>query len=179
MTCPPVALTQRYKVALASRSVNKDDVGSNQFNFQIDLSNPSSIAELFTKVKEALGIPSVVVYNTSASTHNDPKNIFSLSLAQFANDMDINTKSAFAAAPLMSLGAGKSATAHIIQAATVAYAEKGYKFYYADERKADGAPIYAELSGEAHAQHFVELIEGQEQGLWNQTFVAGKRYKRF
>jgi hypothetical protein len=29
--------------------------------------------------------------------------------------------------PVMSLGAGKSATAHVIQAAATAYAEKGYK----------------------------------------------------
>jgi NAD(P)-dependent dehydrogenase (short-subunit alcohol dehydrogenase family) len=52
-----------YKDALASRSTKNDDIGSNLFNFQIDLANPSSIPELFSKVKEALGTPSVVVYN--------------------------------------------------------------------------------------------------------------------
>jgi len=39
--------------------------------------------------------------------------------------------------------------------------------------------MFNDLSGEAHAQHYVELIEGKEQGPWQQTFVAGKGYHRF
>jgi NAD(P)-dependent dehydrogenase (short-subunit alcohol dehydrogenase family) len=52
-----------YKVALASRSGNKGEDAANQLDFKVDLSIPSSVPELFVKVKEALGIPSVVVYN--------------------------------------------------------------------------------------------------------------------
>jgi hypothetical protein len=42
----------------------------------------------------------------------------------------------------------------------------------------DGAPMYTGLSGEAHAKHFVELVEG-EQREWLQTFVKGVGYKKF
>jgi hypothetical protein len=43
----------------------------------------------------------------------------------------------------------------------------------------DGKPMYAGLSGEAHAKHFVDLVEGKEQGEWLQTFVKGVGYKKF
>jgi NAD(P)-dependent dehydrogenase (short-subunit alcohol dehydrogenase family) len=51
-----------YKVAVASRRVKEENI-PDQVSFQVDLTNPSSVSELFTKVKETLGIPSVVVYN--------------------------------------------------------------------------------------------------------------------
>lgn len=53
------------------------------------------------------------------------------------------------------------------------------RFYYADERKEDGSPASMDVSGEAAAQHYVELAEGKEQGPWQQTFVIGKGYQRF
>jgi hypothetical protein len=53
------------------------------------------------------------------------------------------------------------------------------RFYYADERKEDGTPVYREISGEAHATHYLELAEGEEQGPWQQTFVRGQGYKSF
>jgi hypothetical protein len=53
------------------------------------------------------------------------------------------------------------------------------RFYYADERKEDGSPAFMDISGEAHAQHYVELAEAKEQRTWQQTFVAGKGYQRF
>jgi NAD(P)-dependent dehydrogenase (short-subunit alcohol dehydrogenase family) len=52
-----------YKVALASRSAKSDEDTADLKHFPTDLSKSSSIPELFTKVKEALGIPSVVIYN--------------------------------------------------------------------------------------------------------------------
>ncbi|KAF7551806.1 hypothetical protein G7Z17_g4752 [Cylindrodendrum hubeiense] len=80
--------------------------------------------------------------------------------------------------PLLDLGVGKSATAHIIESAAAAYKDRGYKFYYADERKPDGSAIFA-VSGEAHAKFYVELSEGQSQGPWQQAFVKGVGYKLF
>jgi hypothetical protein len=53
------------------------------------------------------------------------------------------------------------------------------RFYYVDERKADGSPPYSGISGEAHGTYFVELSEGKEQGPWHQTFVKGQGYTRF
>ncbi|KAL9110602.1 MAG: hypothetical protein Q9227_004960 [Pyrenula ochraceoflavens] len=81
--------------------------------------------------------------------------------------------------PLMSLGVGKSATARMIQSAAEGYKDKGFKFYYADQRKADGAPAYMDIDGEAHGTFYLELAEGKQQGPWQQTFVKGEGYKDF
>ena len=53
-----------------------------------------------------------------------------------------------------------------------------YRFYYADERKADGSAIF-KVSGEAHGKHFWELAEAKTQGPWMQTFVKGVGYTKF
>ncbi|KAH6884484.1 hypothetical protein B0T10DRAFT_539882 [Thelonectria olida] len=81
--------------------------------------------------------------------------------------------------PLLTLGVGKSATASIIQVAAEGYKEKGFKFYYADERKADGSPAYGAIDGPAHAEFYTHLAETAEQGPWQQTFVKGSGYKKF
>ncbi|KAF4612843.1 hypothetical protein G7Y89_g15530 [Cudoniella acicularis] len=82
-------------------------------------------------------------------------------------------------ATLLDLGVGKSATAHIIQSAATAYKDRGFKFYYADERKADGSAAYFDIDGEAHGKFYVQLAEGESQGPWQQTFVKGVGYKEF
>lgn len=53
------------------------------------------------------------------------------------------------------------------------------RFYYGDQRQADGAPVYNAIDGDAHAKLYVELAEGKEQGPWQQTFVSGIGYKDF
>ncbi|KAH7131453.1 putative short-chain dehydrogenase [Dactylonectria estremocensis] len=80
--------------------------------------------------------------------------------------------------PLLDLGVGKSATAHIIQTAATVYKDQGFKFYYADQRKPDGSPIF-NVDGEAHADFYVGLAEGKSQGPWQQAFVKGEGYKVF
>ncbi|KAF5635716.1 short chain type dehydrogenase [Fusarium sp. NRRL 25303] len=75
-------------------------------------------------------------------------------------------------------GVGKSGAAHMMWAAADAYKGKGYKFYYADERKPDGAPKYR-VDGDAHADLYWELSQGKEQGPWMQTFVKGEGYRKF
>ncbi|KAM0544850.1 hypothetical protein ACHAPJ_011595 [Fusarium lateritium] len=82
-------------------------------------------------------------------------------------------------ASLLDASAGKAATATIIQVAAEAYASKGYKFYYADERKPDGAPAYGAIDGPAHAEYYTQLAEGTSQGPWQQTFVKGQGYAKF
>jgi NAD(P)-dependent dehydrogenase (short-subunit alcohol dehydrogenase family) len=63
--------TRGYKVALAARSL-EDNVGKEGYlNLHLDLANPEDIAEAFTKVKERLGIPTVVVYNGAFQPHHD------------------------------------------------------------------------------------------------------------
>ncbi|CAI7569266.1 unnamed protein product [Penicillium discolor] len=82
-------------------------------------------------------------------------------------------------ANLLDLGVGKSATAHIIRSAATAYSDRGFKFYYADERYADGAPAYSGVNGEAHGKFYAELAEHKFQGPWQQTFVKDIGYKHF
>ena len=53
------------------------------------------------------------------------------------------------------------------------------RFYYCDERNADGLPAYFDIDGESHGKLYVELAQGKEQGLWQQTFVKGVGYKKF
>lgn len=53
-----------YKVAVTSRSGQKDTETTDYLNIQSDLSDPYSVKGVFSKVKEAFGVgPSVVVYN--------------------------------------------------------------------------------------------------------------------
>ncbi|RMZ77280.1 hypothetical protein DV737_g4466, partial [Chaetothyriales sp. CBS 132003] len=78
----------------------------------------------------------------------------------------------------LSQGVGKSGAAHMIWAASEAYKDRGYKFYYVDERKADGSPKYR-INGDAHADLFWELAHAKTQGPWMQTFVQGVGYKKF
>ncbi|KAH8901761.1 NAD(P)-binding protein [Thozetella sp. PMI_491] len=80
---------------------------------------------------------------------------------------------------MMDSGMGKSATAHMIQCAAEAYKDKGFKFYYADERTEDGEPVYRNIDGAASAKFYVDLAGGTSQGPWQQTFVKGLGYKKF
>ncbi|RQM06575.1 hypothetical protein DH86_00001199 [Scytalidium sp. 3C] len=75
-------------------------------------------------------------------------------------------------------GLGKSAGALMIWAASAAYKDRGFKFYYCDERKADGTAIYR-VDGEAHAKLYWKLAEEKTQGPWMQTFVKGAGYTKF
>lgn len=52
-----------YKVAVVSRSGNCEDNAKGYLHITADLSDPSSVAAIFTQVIEELGHPSVVVYN--------------------------------------------------------------------------------------------------------------------
>jgi hypothetical protein len=54
-----------------------------------------------------------------------------------------------------------------------------FRFYYGDERKADGSAAFLELSGEHHAAFYAQLTERKAQGPWLATFVGGKGYVDF
>ncbi|KAL7939074.1 hypothetical protein V8C35DRAFT_285630 [Trichoderma chlorosporum] len=74
----------------------------------------------------------------------------------------------------VTLGSGKSAAASWIGQASVHYKEKGYGFYFADERTAEGRSIGGAISGPAHAEVYLELADGKVDAPWHTTFVAGK-----
>jgi len=167
-----------YRVALAARSLKPEDSTSDRLLLPVDLSNTESIAPAFASLRKQWGEPSVVFYNgvnshlqtpndpsvflthiTAAAVHfASPSDPLSPSLADFTQDLTINTISLYAAikeslasfdalsdlAPktflytgnilnvkpqpaFTTLGVGKTASAHIIELASVAYGEKGYK----------------------------------------------------
>ncbi|KAL5314103.1 hypothetical protein ACEPPN_018527 [Leptodophora sp. 'Broadleaf-Isolate-01'] len=78
------------------------------------------------------------------------------------------------------LGIGKSSSWYLIQtlAATPAFASKPYRFYYADERTPEGKAMHY-ISGQGHAEFFLQLAEKEGQGEPLATFVRGKGYVRF
>ncbi|KAF4998997.1 hypothetical protein FGRMN_2796 [Fusarium graminum] len=77
------------------------------------------------------------------------------------------------------LGMGKSASSYWISLADLLYKNKGMKFYYADQRQADGGMGGMGLDGDAHGQFFVKLVQ-QEDGIPCQaTFVPGTGYVKF
>lgn len=53
------------------------------------------------------------------------------------------------------------------------------RFYYADERKADGSAAFMDIDGEAHGEFYTQLAESKSQGPWHQTFVKGVGYRNF
>lgn len=53
------------------------------------------------------------------------------------------------------------------------------RFYYADERKADGSVAGGAIDGDAHAEFYYELSQKKEQGPWQATFVKGTGYVDF
>ncbi len=52
------------------------------------------------------------------------------------------------------------------------------RFYYGDERKADGSAAFS-IDGDAHAKHYLQLAQNPTQEHWLQTFVKGKGYQDF
>lgn len=63
-------------------------------------------------------------------------------------------------------------------ASVVKRLKSGTRFYYGDERKADGTAIYR-VNGDAHAELYWKLAEDKTQGPWMQTFVKGVGYTKF
>lgn len=53
------------------------------------------------------------------------------------------------------------------------------RFYYADERNADGSVAGTKISGPAHAEFYSTLAEQKVQGPWLATFVKDKGYVSF
>ncbi|PTB75297.1 NAD(P)-binding protein [Trichoderma longibrachiatum ATCC 18648] len=178
-----------YKVAVVARSLNEADSTDSQLNIKSDFANPDDVVNAFTKVKKNLGIPSVVIYNAGAATFSSPGDPFAIPLDAFKRDMAVNNTSVFVAAQQAVLGFKElpadaprvfAFTGNILNVRPLPqFLESGAgKFYYVDERKADGSAAF-KIDGEAHAKLFWELAEAKTQGPWLQTFVKGVGYKDF
>jgi NAD(P)-dependent dehydrogenase (short-subunit alcohol dehydrogenase family) len=108
-------LQSGYQVALPANGRDQDGA----YTFNVDLSAPDSVSDLFAKVEEEIGCPLVVVYNgkTAGLERKHDANFFaamlmiaeshhravrdlplSIPLADFAYDLQVNSVSAYAAA---------------------------------------------------------------------------------
>lgn len=54
-----------------------------------------------------------------------------------------------------------------------------FRFYYADERTAQGDAAGTNVDGEAHADFYYELAGKVEPATYLQTFVKGQGYVKF
>jgi len=197
-----------YKIAAVSRSTPTSIAEATDLSIKADFTKPESIEAVFDEVRSQLGEPSVVVYNVG-SWAKTPEMLTTVSVKDFERELAINTVSPYAAAQqavksfeaspgdgktfiytgngliakilpaFWTLGLGKTATSHLIGAASEFYKEKGYRFYYADERKQDGTFAFSDIDGEAHGNFYLYLVKHKEQGPWNATFVKGQGYVDF
>lgn len=199
-----------YRIALAARSLKSEDSTGDRLHLPVDLSSPESVAPAFASLRKQWGEPSVVFYNAAAVHFADPSHPLSPSLADFTQDLSINTISLYAAIKeshasfealpasaakvflytgnslnitpqpaFTTLGVGKTGSAHVIGLASGAYAGKGYKFFYVDERKPDGSSKGTAIDGPAHGEFIASLVDGKGGVPWHATFVAGEGYVKF
>ncbi|KAH8665423.1 hypothetical protein BGZ61DRAFT_431325 [Ilyonectria robusta] len=81
---------------------------------------------------------------------------------------------------LVGLGTGKSAASYWVGSASAFYKEKGYKFWFADERDVEGRGVPIDvLSGEYAGDFYWKLAEETPEIPWFATYVVGKGYVHF
>ncbi|KAJ2985674.1 hypothetical protein NUW58_g5406 [Xylaria curta] len=80
---------------------------------------------------------------------------------------------------LTNLGMGKAASAYWIGVADGTYSTRGYRFFYADERRENGDSMGTAINGPAHADFYARLANHEANVPWHATFVNGKGYVQF
>jgi hypothetical protein len=80
---------------------------------------------------------------------------------------------------LLTLGIGKAAAAHLLDTIAPLYADRDARFYYVDERTADGDGMFKGVTGDAPADYFLHLTTVEPEAPVLQTFVAGRGYVEF
>jgi NAD(P)-dependent dehydrogenase (short-subunit alcohol dehydrogenase family) len=89
-----------YRVAAVSRNTTAADAAGAHFSTSADLSNPSSIPTIFTRVRDEFNtFPSVIVWNAATRTPSpDRSNIFSVPVQSLEKDLAVAVSSPWAAA---------------------------------------------------------------------------------
>lgn len=80
---------------------------------------------------------------------------------------------------VLTYGMHKTAMWHCMRNLSVAYGGRGWKFYFKDERAADGKPAMEAVSGEAAAEEMLKLVKDPKQGPVYYSFVKGVGYRDF
>lgn len=73
---PEVFSKAGYKIALVARSLEAGLQENGFYHIQADFNNPECIPEVFEKVKQNVGIPTVVIYNAVQYSLDDPADPF-------------------------------------------------------------------------------------------------------
>ncbi|RFU32888.1 hypothetical protein B7463_g3459, partial [Scytalidium lignicola] len=70
------------------------------------------------------------------------------------------------------LGAGKSALAHLVTCGAQLYGKEGHRFYYVSQVTKDGTTLTSndQVVAEAHVKVYWDLVNQQEQGKWDVRF---------
>ncbi|KAK1955830.1 NAD(P)-binding protein [Colletotrichum sublineola] len=182
----------REQLNIKSDFANPDDVVNAFTRVKKELGIPNVVvynagAATFARPGDPFGIPldafkrDMTINNTSVFVAAQQAVLGFAELPADAPKTFFFTGNILNVAPLpqfLESGAGKSASAHMMMAAASEYREKGFRFYYVDERKADGSAAF-KIDGEAPAKLFLELAEARTQEPWLQTFVKGEGYKNF
>ncbi|CAE7205580.1 hypothetical protein PTNB85_09706 [Pyrenophora teres f. teres] len=82
----------------------------------------------------------------------------------------------------LTLGVGKSASAHWVGLADQVFRGdegKKWRFFYADQRLPDGAPMMNGVNGAAHGDLYAQLVQHESDVPWLVTFVHDKGYVKF
>lgn len=53
------------------------------------------------------------------------------------------------------------------------------RFFYADQREPDGAPMMSAVNGPAHGEFYAQLVQHDGDTPWLATFVQGKGHVKF
>ncbi|KAK4033726.1 hypothetical protein C8A01DRAFT_39812 [Parachaetomium inaequale] len=72
------------------------------------------------------------------------------------------------------IGVAKAGAAYWVGAADLFYKKRGWRFFFAEERSAEGTPMGFTPGAESHAEMFLSLSEGSEDLPSYITFVNGK-----
>ncbi|KAK5937180.1 hypothetical protein PMZ80_010480 [Knufia obscura] len=91
---PPIFAEAGYKIVLVARSLQDGFQDNGYYHVKADFSDPTSIPEVFDKVKQKVGIPTVVVYNAVQYKLDDPADPFASlapeSVSQFHTAVAVN-----------------------------------------------------------------------------------------
>ena len=89
-----------YKVALVSRSPRESATAAGHLHITANFEDPQVVEGVFAKVKEELGIPSVVIYNCATKTWTESASdpFGTVSADNMLRSLNVNTISPYAAA---------------------------------------------------------------------------------
>lgn len=152
---------------------------------------PKPLEATLKEFTDAININHTSVFEAAKAATDRKKNVVFI----FTGN-GLNTK---VMVSLLAAGAGKTATLHLLEGLSAAYGSDGARydpacawtyseryesllsgqcrFYYADERRANGDFMYNAVNGPSHAKFYLSLAQSNKQLPVQATFVDGEYVK--